>query len=402
MIYICGWEGAPGRRRPTAAGHVVGEEERWVKMSELSARQACADRGKNRRSSTVTAYVVERSDTRSAPRDPAGYWVDHVCANHGSLHFRFADADAFTARTVVQRNGDHRVVDFWSDSLHYAKTKADVRADGDLGNIFFIARHGALELEQGGDQVRLQRGQGALISKSRPLQLRHVSSARGWTFDVPDTCVPAGRRQAPIPVSLNGGLGAVVAEMISSVSTQYQSLDSYEFTRCCITIDELLYACMLDRGALPDSLGSVEQAVRGYVARHAYDPDLTPASLARSLGWSLRQIQLALQKSGTTASELIRSTRITRAVDLLRQSEPETTISTIAFASGFRAITTFNAVFKQQFGLSPREARELHRATAGLRTSQQAACTSRPGIDVHDRPWSGAGQRRQPRNVDSS
>jgi AraC-like DNA-binding protein len=325
----------------------------------MTARRECAGSRKARRPPPVGAYVVERADTRTVPCDPAGYWVDHVSANHGSLHFRFPDTAAFRARTVVQHSAEHRVVDFWSDGLHYAKTKSDVRADGDLGNMFFVARHGALELEQDGEQILLRRGQGALISKSRPLQLRHVSSAGGLTFDVADARVPDGLRHGPVLVDLQGGLGSVVVAMISAVSAHHESLDSYEFTRSCITIGELLFTRMLDRGALPDTLGSVEQAARDYVARHAADPDLTLTSLARSLGWSVRQVQLALQQSGTTASELIRSTRITRAVDLLRRSSPDTTISSVAFASGFRSTATFNAVFKQQFGISPREARAL-------------------------------------------
>jgi AraC-like DNA-binding protein len=321
-------------------------------------------------SPALGSYVVERSDTQSAPRDPAGYWTEHVSANHGSFHFQFADPRAFRAKTIVQRSADHRVVDFWSDGLQYSKTQADVRADGYLGNIFFIARDGVLELEQADERIRLQPGHGALISKSRPLQLHHTSCARGLTFDVADARVPDALREGPIPVNLQNGLGSVVAAMISTVSTQHAILDSYEFQRVCATIDDLLFACMVDRGGLPDTLGSVEQAVRKHVARHACDPDLSPASLARSQGWSLRQIQLALQQSGTSASELIRSTRITHAFDLLCQSPPNTTISSIAFASGFRSVTYFNAIFKRHFGMSPREVRALHRVGDGRRAAQ--------------------------------
>jgi len=97
--------------------------------------------------------------------------------------------------------------------------------------------------------------------------------------------------------------------------------------------------------------------LREYVARHASDPDLTPRSAARSLGWSVRQVQLALQRAGTTTSDLIRSTRLTQAADLLRQSPSETSIDSVAIACGFRSRSTFNTVFKKQFGLTPSEAR---------------------------------------------
>lgn len=312
-------------------------------------------------------YDVECSDTRRAPTDPAGYWADHVCANHGSLHFRFSNPPAFAARTVVQQSADYRVVDFWSDGLHYSKTAAHVRADGDLGNIFFIGRRGVLDFEQDGERVRVQPGQGVLISKSRALHMHHRWWARGWTFDVADARAPESMRRGPVVLNLDQGLGAVVRTMISTVSAQHRSMDHYAFARSCTTISELLYAFMLDRGAVPDTLTSVERAVRDYVAGHGCESDVTPTSIARSLGWSVRQIQVALQRAGTTTSELIRTTRVTRAAELLGQSEPNSTITDIAFASGFRSMTTFEVAFKRHYGVTPREARALAREGVDFR-----------------------------------
>ena len=312
---------------------------------------------KKRRPSALSSYVAERSDTRTALDDPAGYWVDHVCANHGSLHFHFPDTAKFRAGSIVQHNGDHRVVDFWSEGLHYAKTDADVRADGDLGSMLFIIRSGVLDFEQDRRRIQLQPGQALLLSKSRALQIQHGSWARGWTFDVADARRPLNLPEGPVVMDFRRGLGSVVSSMISTVSAQYETLDDYEFSRSCATINDLLFACMTGRGGAPDTLGTVEQAVREHVARHASDPDLTPTGVAHSLGWSVRQIQLALQRAGTTASDLIRTTRLTLAADQLRQSPASTSIDSIAIASGFRSRSTFNTVFKQHFGLTPSEAR---------------------------------------------
>lgn len=312
---------------------------------------------KKRRPFRLSTYVAERSDTRQALEDPAGYWVDHVCANHGSLHFHFPDKAMFRAGSIVQRDADHRVVDFWSEGLHYAKTASDVRADGDLGSMLFIIRNGVLDFEQEGDRVRLRPGQALLLSKSRALQIHHGSWARGWTFDVPDARIPVHMGRAPVVMDVRSGLGSVVSAMISTVSMHHETLDDYAFARSCATIGDLLFACMVGRGGAPDTLGSVEHAVREYVARHASDPELTPRSVARSLGWSVRQVQLSLQRAGTTTSDLIRTTRLTQAADLLRQSPSNTSIDSVAIACGFRSRSTFNTVFKRQFGLTPSEAR---------------------------------------------
>lgn len=85
------------------------------------------------------------------------------------------------------------------------------------------------------------------------------------------------------------GLGSVVSAMISTVSMQYDTLDDYEFSRFSATIDDLLFACMTGRGGAPDTLGSVEQAVREHVARYASNPDLASTGVGHSLGWSVRK-----------------------------------------------------------------------------------------------------------------
>lgn len=309
------------------------------------------------RSSGSADYTVEWSDTSAAPGKATEYWVDHVYKNHGSLHFQFVDAPMFRGGTLVQRNATHQLVDFCSDALTYRRTEADVKADGQQSNLLIVARHGTLDIEQSGVQMRLLPGQAALLTKSQGLQLRHDSGTRAWTFEAADVPCPRAAELCPTTVDLRDGLGSVVFSMLSTVNRQHRSLDSYQFTRSCTTLTELLMTCILERRGLPDTLDSVEHAVRQYVARHACEPDLTPRGVAKSLGWSVRQIQLALQQAGTTASDLIRTTRVNHAADLLRKSPPNTTITSIAFDSGFRSISTFEAVFKQYFGLAPRELR---------------------------------------------
>ena len=82
-------------------------------------------------SATADAYTAECNSTSNAAGDPTSYWVDHVCANHGALHFHFGETPVFRGGTLVQRNATHQLVDFWSDGLHYSRTDADVGADDD-------------------------------------------------------------------------------------------------------------------------------------------------------------------------------------------------------------------------------------------------------------------------------
>jgi AraC-like DNA-binding protein len=86
--------------------------------------------------------------------------------------------------------------------------------------------------------------------------------------------------------------------------------------------------------------------------------------MARALGWSLRQIQLALQHAGTTPRDLIREERLRLVRERLRCGDCERlTITDLAYASGFSSASALSTAFRQRFGVSPREMRNGVRGT---------------------------------------
>jgi AraC-like DNA-binding protein len=98
--------------------------------------------------------------------------------------------------------------------------------------------------------------------------------------------------------------------------------------------------------------------VRRFVRANAADPELTGAAVARRLGWSLRQVQLALQHAGTTPRELIREERLRLVRDRLRSPRHRhLTITELAHASGFSSASALSTAFRRRYGTSPRELR---------------------------------------------
>ena len=102
----------------------------------------------------------------------------------------------------------------------------------------------------------------------------------------------------------------------------------------------------------------MEAVVRRYVREHAADPDLTGAVMARALGWSLRQVQVALQRVGTTPRELIREERLRMVRERLQTpAYQHLSITDLAYASGFSSGSALSNAFRHRFGVSPREMR---------------------------------------------
>ncbi|MCW7944289.1 hypothetical protein AAW14_20185 [Streptomyces hygroscopicus] len=303
-------------------------------------------------------YVVEQTDTAPLPAgDPAKFWAEHVCRNQGTLRFRFADPATFRGGTVVQRYGGYQLIDFWSEGIVYSRTRMDIRSDSDDSLRLLVPTAGTLRLGQAGVTVQAGPKSAGLVTKARPFDVGHTQWARAWVMTMPAGALPLDKHAGPTVLNLGHGMGSVVRGMITELGAQRQALDGAAFASVCDTITELLALCIHPRNELPSTLAAVDAAVRDYVRRHAADPDLTPAEIARALGWSLRQVQLALHHYGTTPSRLLRTTRLDLARRLLCEAPSQLTIAGIAHASGFRSLSAFGASFKARFGVTPQEAR---------------------------------------------
>lgn len=307
-----------------------------------------------------THYLVERTDTAGvAEADRTAFWADHVRRNHGSLRSGVADPGGFRGRTVVQRSADRQLVDFWSGGVDYVRTALDVRRDGDETLRLLVPVAGSFLARQGDRAVTLGPGTAGVVSKASPFRLLHRDAARALILTVP--AEPSRGPRVPRVIDVRGGVGAVIATMLSSVAVHRDAVDGGQFRLVADTVAELLRGAGRDVGAPPDdALAAVDAAVREHVRAHAHDPALSPARIARDLGWSVRQVQLALARTGTTPSALLRDARLGRARDLLERS-PALTVADVAYASGFRSLSVFGARFRERFGSTPAAYRREHR-----------------------------------------
>lgn len=309
---------------------------------------------------TAESYLVEHVDTATLPAaDRSAFWAEHVCRNHGTLRFTFGDQDAFHGRTIVQRCADRQLVEFSSDGIGYTRTADDVRRDADESLRLLLPSTGTLRLRQDDVATAVAPGSAAVVTKTRPFDLMHGGRTRAWIMNLPAGTVPAA--EGPLRFGVRCGTGAIIASLISELTAQRSDVDGAAFRSVTDTIADLMALLGRPHGALPDTLASVDAAMRDYVRRHAHDPALTPAVIARELGWSLRQIQLALRRTGTTPSALLRDARLDLARTRLGETASGRTIASIAYASGFHSLSVFGTAFKARFGMTPQQARDAER-----------------------------------------
>ncbi|MFB4300744.1 AraC family transcriptional regulator [Actinomadura sp. NTSP31] len=276
-------------------------------------------------------------------------------------------------------DGAYQLVLRRSDQLGCVRTAGQVRRERADGYRFLLPLDGELTLVQDGREARLRPGTGGLVTLAAPFRVgvapgpgavqgvrARDGAGRGRAFVMTIPAREMDRRlRRPSPVAtgldLSAGLGRVVADMVRAVGEERRALSAPQFDAACDRITELLCVIVAGRqgpAAAPGHLAEVEAVVRRYVREHATEPGLTGAAMAQDLGWSLRQVQLALQHAGTTPRELIREERLRLVRDRLRNPQDrDVTITDIAHATGFSSASALSTAFRRRFGVSPRELR---------------------------------------------
>lgn len=309
-------------------------------------------------------YIVESLTTREVDaRERTDFWSERVGSYQTRMDFRYERPDAFRGRLVRQCSDTYQLVTWQSDEMEYVRTPHQVRQVPDADYRFLLPISGELVLRQDGQEVRLTPGTGTLLTLGAPFELLHDSAVRGFILSVPSQEIDGPlNRKSPLAkeLDLSFGLGRVVDGMLHSLYEERNALTTPRFDAVTDRIVELL--CMLatgdDRPDTPGHLTEVEAMVRRYARDHAADPSLTGTTMARALGWSLRQIQLALQRVGTTPRGLIREERLRLVRERLRCAECEhMTITDLAHASGFTSASALSTAFRRRYGVTPREMR---------------------------------------------
>lgn len=311
-----------------------------------------------------SVYVENATTSSVAPRDRADYWSELVNSYQRRLGYTFPQGGDFNGRTTLRRTSNYQIVGWESDAVTYYRTAGHVRGDSDDDFRLLLPITGNVDLRQAGGHSRLPSGVGCLVSLNRPFAFSLGDHSKGLLMTIPRREVDhrMGRRtfeQTATATDLNSGLGKIVVQLAASLFAEGNSLSQRQFDTISSHLVELL--CMHILGDQPTGsrhLADVEAAVRQHIRAHAGDPDLTRAAISRDLGWSVRQIQLALQHSGTTLRELIKEERLQVAYSRLRNpAYRDLSISDIAMSLGFSSASAFSTAFRHRFDATPRDIR---------------------------------------------
>lgn len=100
-----------------------------------------------------------------------------------------------------------------------------------------------------------------------------------------------------------------------------------------------------------------KQAIFEYIAKNFANPEIDIESVTKAAGVSRTKVNDILKAEyGTTFTNHINKLRLVEASRLLAE-KPDAHITEIAYLVGFKNISYFNKLFKEQFGSTPKEVR---------------------------------------------
>jgi AraC-like DNA-binding protein len=295
-------------------------------------------------------------------------WQDIVCDVFVGLDCKSDLGSAFRGSVTQAALGKAVCSEVCSDRQHVFRTPSRIaRSDQDFV-LMALGNRGDGGVAQDGRETVVHPGEFTLYDTTRPYELKFNSTFTQTIFKVPREMLQ--RRL--------GGTEALTA-MSFGADVPLERL-AYDFVfRLCQSADRLapdnaaalseqavdLLAMALSerlgRMSLPSSThrSALIYRLKAHVRAHLADPDLSLPDTAAALGISPRYVNDLLADEETSFQRYVLAERLARCRrDLASPMLVHRHISEIAFAWGFNDLSHFGRVFRERFGMSPRDFRQ--------------------------------------------
>jgi AraC-like DNA-binding protein len=226
-----------------------------------------------------------------------------------------------------------------------------------------LVMQGAMNIEQGADVRRIGPGEIVLVESTRPysqsfdeltelVALRFPARAlkeRGLRRDLRGLIVP----------DMSAADARSIGEMVASIAKQHGETSAGLRRRQGEQLLDVIDLLIDDPAALTRSRSGDATLFRAkrYIAQNVRNPDLTVPLIASAVCVSDAHLGRLFRADGLTVMRYVWESRLALAADMLRRSDKgRVQISDIAYRCGFSTPAHFSRVFRERYGVAPREA----------------------------------------------
>lgn len=303
-------------------------------------------------------------------------WQDLIRERFVALNIR-PGAVALSGRVTMHSVGPLTVASVRSVEQTFRRTAKLIDRHGEDCLQVGLMQDGEAEVEQDGRSAHVRPGSFVVYDTTRPFTW---TMSGEWTMNVftwPRDDVLLDNRRLPALTArpIGEGVSALIARAaLVQLAAVPRSVEGTEGVELASRLAELVLTAVAHQAPKIADLSRTMSLrdVLDLIELRLDDPGLTPASLARDCHLSLRSLHRLFTGQPRSLSRWVRFRRLERArAELV--AFPDRPIAVVAARHCFSDATVFARAFRDEYGLSPRDAR------AGAdRRLLGAGCTSDP------------------------
>ncbi|MDN3261869.1 helix-turn-helix domain-containing protein [Streptomyces sp. CSDS2] len=301
----------------------------------------------------------------------------------------------FDGRIATRHIGYLQVSTVEADAKFVSRTPALITPSSEALVAVGVQISGTATFAQGGRTTQVGEGDLVVYETGRPYSFdypqrftTHVFQLPRRTLTVPDSDI---RRIAGNAVHTSAGAGATLFPFLTALASLACAHPPVIAHRLADDFVDLLSTLLTERShpgvAQPDTAcAALLLRVREHIDRNLGDPDLSPESIARAHGMSVRYLHKLFEGEETTVCRLIQRRRLEECSrELARRGRATPSVSAVAHRWGFSSPAHFSRVFRAAYGVPPREWRALHSAPSRP-LQEPAGLSPPPSITMADGP----------------
>ncbi|MCK1311923.1 helix-turn-helix domain-containing protein [Bradyrhizobium sp. 23] len=295
-------------------------------------------------------------------------WQDIVCDVFVGLDCRSDLGSAFRGTVTRAPLGKAECSEVCSDRQHVLRTPSRIaRSDQDF-ILIALGNRGAGGVVQDGREAVVSPGEFALYDTTRPYELKFDGIFTQTIFKVPREMLPRrlGATETLTATSFgpDSPLQRIAYDFIYRLCQSADQIDLHHAAALSEQAVDVLAMALgerLGKTPLPSSThrSALLYRLKAHIRAHLADPDLSLSETAAALGISSRYVNDLLADEDTSFQRYVLGERLAQCRrDLASPVLAHRHISEIAFAWGFNDLSHFGRVFREHFGMSPRDFRQ--------------------------------------------
>ncbi|MGN9814952.1 helix-turn-helix domain-containing protein [Streptomyces sp. SD11] len=279
-------------------------------------------------------------------------------------------AEDISVRIGLGSVGPLRICSARATAVTVRRTERLAREDEEPLVFLGLQMTGTSLVVQNGRQCLLRPGDFAVYESVAPYTLLFDEGVDHHFFRLPRAALALPERLLRDVTAVTLGPGNPVARLASTYFSQLAASDELRHgVHADAVVEpsiELLRAVLTSQHGVSSRARAPMEAtlslrITHYIRAHLADPDLSAARIAAAHGISVRHLYAVLSRSGISLGDWIRARRLAECTrDLAGPNGRLRTIAAIGRSWGFLDATHFSKVFRQAYGMSPREWRDRH------------------------------------------